>query len=396
MSKILLNTSLVIEHSKTEYFHFTRAWHPPNPSIDLTSVRGPVISPKPIWQYLGFYFDCKLNFNYHTHFYATKCLSTLSTMKMLRNFSRGLLPIQKWLLYRMCILFIALYEFQLWFFKGAPIVKNLTEFKKIQRRAALWITDAFWTLPSKDIKTIVGLILINLHLQKLNSRHYLCYVSIFSSHAINSLLGLHHSKNQSPHRVATFKLSMKQQSNLKSPIKDVNECLNGVRNCFNLLYPLFIPDSRIVNYFPSRISYHSHPSSDNEDLHQHLQSLNFAFRSSQVNYNSIAVIADGGVKKSHVTTAAAHVWSNNLVIKKLQVHSINVISLETEIMAIYTGLIPTMKINNIHNITVITDSIATAKKILESKVNPLQNMIILLAFAIETFLSKDSRNKIYF
>jgi len=65
-------------------------------------------------------------------------------------------------------------------------------------------------------------------------------------------------------------------------------------------------------------------------------------------------------------------------------------------MAIYTGLIPTMKINNIHNITVITDSIATAKKILESKVNPLQNMIILLAFAIETFLSKDSRNKIYF
>jgi len=85
-----------------------------------------------------------------------------------------------------------------------------------------------------------------------------------------------------------------------------------------------------------------------------------------------------------------------LVIKKLQVHSINVISLETEIMAIYTGLIPTMKINNIHNITVITDSIATAKKILESKVNPLQNMIILLAFAIETFLSKDSRNKIYF
>jgi len=65
-------------------------------------------------------------------------------------------------------------------------------------------------------------------------------------------------------------------------------------------------------------------------------------------------------------------------------------------MAIYTGLIPTMKINNIHNITVITNSIATAKKILESKVNPLQNMIILLAFAIETFLSKDSRNKIYF
>ena len=89
MSKILIDAGLIMEHSKTELFHFTRAHHPPNPSIDLSSVGGPVISPKPIWQYLGFYFDCRLNFNYHTHFYATKCLSTLSTMKMLGNSSRA-------------------------------------------------------------------------------------------------------------------------------------------------------------------------------------------------------------------------------------------------------------------------------------------------------------------
>jgi len=40
-------------------------------------------------------------------------------------------------------------------------------------------------------------------------------------------------------------------------------------------------------------------------------------------------------------------------------------------MAIHTGLIPAMEINNIHDITVITDSIAAEKKILESKVNSL-------------------------
>jgi len=132
MSKILIDTSLIMEHSKTELFYFTRAHHPPNLSIDLSSVGGSVISSKPIWRYLGFYFDHRLNFNYHTHFYATKCLSTLSAMKMLGNSSRGLLPIQKRLLYRTCILPIALYRFQLWFFKGAPIVKNITELKKMQ------------------------------------------------------------------------------------------------------------------------------------------------------------------------------------------------------------------------------------------------------------------------
>jgi len=143
MSKILLDTGLIMEHSKTELFHFTRARHPHNPSIDLSSVGGPIISPKPILQYLGFYFDHKLNFHYHTYLYANKCLSTLNAMKMLGNSLQGLLPIQKRLLYRTCVLSIALYGFQLWFFKGAPIVKNTSELKKMQRRAALWITGAF-------------------------------------------------------------------------------------------------------------------------------------------------------------------------------------------------------------------------------------------------------------
>jgi len=65
-------------------------------------------------------------------------------------------------------------------------------------------------------------------------------------------------------------------------------------------------------------------------------------------------------------------------------------------MTIHTGLIPAMEIDDIHDITIITDSIAATRKILESKVNPLQNMLILLASAIKTFLSKDGRNKIYF
>jgi len=132
MSKILINTGLIIEHSKTELFYFTKGRYPPNPFIDLLLVGGPIISPKPIWRYPGLYFDHRLNFNYHMHFYATKCLFTLSTMKILENSSRDLLSIQKYLLYRTCILPIILYRFQLWFFKGAPIVKNITELKKMQ------------------------------------------------------------------------------------------------------------------------------------------------------------------------------------------------------------------------------------------------------------------------
>ena len=66
-----------------------------------------------------------------------------------------------------------------------------------------------------------------------------------------------------------------------------------------------------------------------------------------------------------------HVWADNSVIKQLQVYSVNVTPIEAELMAICTGLISTMEIDNIHDIIVITDSIAAARKILESKVNPL-------------------------
>jgi len=65
-------------------------------------------------------------------------------------------------------------------------------------------------------------------------------------------------------------------------------------------------------------------------------------------------------------------------VKCTLIHSINVIPLKAELMAIRTGLIPAMEIDNIHNITVITNSITTARKILEFKVDPLQNMFIVI------------------
>ena len=49
MSKILLDVGLVMKHKKSKVFHFTRSHHPPNPSINLTSVGGLILMPKSIW-----------------------------------------------------------------------------------------------------------------------------------------------------------------------------------------------------------------------------------------------------------------------------------------------------------------------------------------------------------
>jgi len=198
------------------------------------------------------------------------------------------------------------------------------------------------------------------------------------------------------HKAAISNLTVKQQAKLKSPIKDVNERLNSVHKCFDPLNPLFSPGSRIVNHFPGRISFHSPLSSSDDNLFSHIQNLNNTFSSSQNSHNSIAVITDGGIKKSYIATVVAHIWSEYSVVKQLQIQAVNVTPIEVELMAIHISLIPAIEDNNIHDITVITDSISAASKVLESKVNPFQNMVIPVAYAIKLYLARDGRNRIHF
>ena len=114
ISSLFKQFGLVIEHKKTEVFHFSRSYRVFNPPpLNLTTLGGPIYYPKETWYYLGFIFDRKLTFQQHVNFYANKTISTVKYMKMLGNSSRRLISTQKHLLYRSCILSIILYNFQL-------------------------------------------------------------------------------------------------------------------------------------------------------------------------------------------------------------------------------------------------------------------------------------------
>ena len=133
ISSLFNDFGLAIEHSKSEVFYFSRATKENNPPpLDLRSAGGPTLKSKSTWQYLGFFFDKKLFFRYHTHYYANKAISTIKSMKMLGNSTRDLSPVHKHLLYWTCILPIVLYRLQLWYFKGAPTFYSLKDLKKMQ------------------------------------------------------------------------------------------------------------------------------------------------------------------------------------------------------------------------------------------------------------------------
>jgi len=108
---------LIIEHGKFESFHFSKShgfFNPP--SLDLSPIGGLILYPKETRKYLGFIFNRKLSFQQHIFYYSNKALLTIKSIKILRNLTRELLPLQKQLLYRMYIMFITLYGFSLWFY----------------------------------------------------------------------------------------------------------------------------------------------------------------------------------------------------------------------------------------------------------------------------------------
>jgi hypothetical protein len=86
---------LVLEHNKSELFHFTHKCGDTNPPLPLgwgPFTEETLLKPKEHWRYLGFFFDWHLLFHEHMHFYATKAISTVRTIGMLGNLFRRLSP----------------------------------------------------------------------------------------------------------------------------------------------------------------------------------------------------------------------------------------------------------------------------------------------------------------
>ena len=87
----MVTFGLVIEHNKSEIFHFSRTHNDLNLELDLLAISVPTLKPKIYWRYLGFYFNQCLSFKEHVWYYSTKALSIVKAIGMLGNSFRGLL-----------------------------------------------------------------------------------------------------------------------------------------------------------------------------------------------------------------------------------------------------------------------------------------------------------------
>jgi len=154
-------------------------------------------------------------------------------MKILGNSTQGIEPTQKRLLYRCCVLPIALYGFQLWFYNRAPLSYPLKILGKMQRRAAIWILGAFRTSPTGGIEAIAGLIPIKFHLYKLTSRSQLCSAALPKNHLIKTLIEDAPNTYSKPPLHSINSLTDHQKSSIKDHLVDLYNKLHGILPSFS-------------------------------------------------------------------------------------------------------------------------------------------------------------------
>ena len=176
-------------------------------------------------------------------------------MRILYNSSCSIIPTQKCLFYRCCILPIALYSFQLWFYNHASLSYPLKILTKMQRKAAIWILDAFKTSSSEDIEAIVGLILIKLHLQKLTRRLQLHTLALSPNHIICMLIDSPFNSPKHHHSVSFKSLTSCQRLNVKGHLVDSNNKAYEIFPSFSPLYLELSLSSRIIDNFSDCFSF---------------------------------------------------------------------------------------------------------------------------------------------
>ena len=394
LSKLLDNFGLVIEHAKTEIFHFNRSQGIFNPPpLDLFPIGGPTLRPKDTWKYLGFIFDRKLMFHQYIDHYSNKAILTVKCMKLLRNLSQGINPIQKRQLYRCCILPIALYGFQLWFYNKAPISYHMKILDKMQRRATIWILGAFKTSPTEGIEAITGIIPIKFHLQKLVRRSQIHPFKLPSNHIIRDLMddAPNLFKKPNPHTVSSL---MSRQKNIaKDYLIDSCNKAYGIFPSFSPLNQEFTPGFCLTDNFSDRFSFNLVNKKEKDNfLVQELDEIVLRIFSSPTR---VFIATDGSIKND-ITTSISHLYIANHPLVKTVHHTTFITSTEVELFAIRCGINQACIKENISKIIVITDSIHAVKKIFDSKSHPFQSHTTAILSKLRHFFNKNHENSIEF
>jgi len=126
---------------------------------------------------------------------------------------------------------------------------------KIQRRAAIWILEAFKTSPSEGIEAIAGIIPMKFHLQKIAKRSQIRPFKLPTNHILrNPMDDLPPSSTiTNPHKIGS--LTNRQRILTKGHLINSYNKSHGIFPSFSPLSIEFSPGHRIIDNFSDCFSF---------------------------------------------------------------------------------------------------------------------------------------------
>ena len=260
----------------------------------------------------------------------------------------------------------------------------------MQRRVSLWILGTFCISLSAEIKAIVGLTPIHLHLQKLSERFHFKAYSLLVNYIIKLILEVRLSDNIKPHSLSLNKLTPRQCTIIKSPIIDR----------FNEIIPFFSPfnsefslENRLVNVFPNQ--FYSVNRKSNNNVKSHLTKLNNLILCTLSNPQLVIVVTDMSIQ-SQVTTLVFHVHCHDRPIIKTLHYAVNVMTTEAELFAIRCGINQAIHLPNIKKIFFVINSIHASRRIFDSSSHLYQSQLAAILGELREFFKRNINNSIKF
>ncbi|CAA7271388.1 unnamed protein product [Cyclocybe aegerita] len=364
--------TLVLEHDKTELFHFSRRRDAYNPSLDLgyaPHTGATPLKPKTYWRYLGFYFDRGLTFHEHVRYYATKAFTTVQAMRMLGNSTRGLSPKQRRLLYRSCVVPIATYSYRLWYFDGARNKGAMNQLKQMQRKAALWITGAFRTSPTGGLEALAGLIPVHLMLKKLATRAVYRVATLSDTHPLRSMMGEGLLKRAAPHARSAALMTPAMRGKVKSTVMEVDKRVHTLTESFEPFAPEARPGDRLLDRY-----------ADHELI-------------AKARADPLTVLAatDGSVPQSnqYQAASAAIIYKGHRELERTRYVSGRVTAPDAELNAISCAVRLAVKQANCQHIMVFTDSMGSAHRAVDPGVHSGQAFSLSVCRILKEWFEAD-------
>ncbi|CAA7267560.1 unnamed protein product [Cyclocybe aegerita] len=369
--------ALVLEHDKTELFHFSRRRDTYNPSLDLgyaphTGVTP--LKPKTYWRYLGFYFDCRLTFHEHVRYYATKAFTTMQAMRMLGNSTRGLSPKQRCLLYRLCVVPIATYSYRLWYFDGAHNKGVMNQLKRMQQKAALWIMGAFHTSPTGGLEALAGLIPVHLMLKKLATRAVYRVATLSDTHPLHSMMGESLLKRATPHACSAALMTPAMRGKVKSTVMEVDERVHTLTESFEPFAPEACPGDQLLDHYADHLHF------------------------DEADPLTVLAATDGSVPQSnqYQAASAAIIYKGHCELERTRYVSGRATAPDAELNAISCTVRLAVKQANCQHFMVLTDSMGSAHRAVDPSIHSGQAFSLSVCRALQEWFEADDLRHITF